>query len=94
MTPFQALHGYIASQVNLDNTALENSTARRWWQDRQGLNNLLKENLEIAQNRMKQNADKSRLERSFEVGESVYLKLQPYRQNSVALRRNLKLSSK
>ena len=43
---------------------------------------------------MKQNADKHRVERSFEVGDEVYLKLQPYRQSPIALRRNLKLSSK
>ncbi|XP_071917193.1 uncharacterized protein [Coffea arabica] len=47
-----------------------------------------------AQNLMKQYADRNRSERSFEVGDLVYLKLQPYRQTSIALRRNLKLSSK
>jgi len=31
-------------------------------------------------------------ERSFEVGHMVYLRLQPYKQSSVAARRNLKLS--
>lgn len=43
---------------------------------------------------MKLYADKTRIERSFEVGDKVYLKLQPYRQASVALRRNLKLATK
>lgn len=39
-------------------------------------------------------ADKHRSEREFLIGDLVFLKLQPYRQNSVALRRNLKLNSR
>ena len=41
---------------------------------------------------MKHHADKNRCERTFAVGESVYLKLQPYIQSSVAPRSNQKLS--
>ncbi|KAL0449687.1 UNVERIFIED_CONTAM: hypothetical protein Slati_1525100 [Sesamum latifolium] len=43
---------------------------------------------------MKVYADKNRTERSFVVGDYIYLKLQPYRQNSLQLRRNLKLAPK
>ncbi|XP_071939023.1 uncharacterized protein [Coffea arabica] len=43
---------------------------------------------------MKQKADRLRSDRSFAGGDLVYLKLQPYRQTNVALRRNLKLSAK
>ncbi|KAH6778471.1 GAG/POL/ENV polyprotein [Perilla frutescens var. frutescens] len=53
----------------------------------------LKANLQFAQNKMKTNADKNRTDKVFEVGDSVYLKLQPYRQNSISLKRNLKLAS-
>lgn len=41
---------------------------------------------------MKHQADKKRSERSFEVGDVVWLKLQPYVQSSVASRTNYKLS--
>lgn len=46
----------------------------------------LKYNLHRAQNRMKQLVDRKRSERSFGVGDWVYLKLQPYRQMSVVNR--------
>ncbi|GAA0148147.1 hypothetical protein LIER_07669 [Lithospermum erythrorhizon] len=47
-----------------------------------------------AQSRMKKYADLGRTERSFQQGDLVYLKLQPYRQNSISLRKNLKLAFK
>lgn len=47
-----------------------------------------------AQGRMKLYADQHRKERVFEVGDWVYLKLQPFRQNSLSLRKNLKLATK
>ncbi|XP_070043111.1 uncharacterized protein LOC142178039 [Nicotiana tabacum] len=43
---------------------------------------------------MKFYADRNRSDRVLEVGDFVYLKLQPYIQSSVAVRRNLKLSAK
>ncbi|XP_070028569.1 uncharacterized protein [Nicotiana sylvestris] len=42
----------------------------------------------------RQYADRRRSERIFEVGDKVFLKLQLYRQMSVAIRRNLKLVAK
>lgn len=43
---------------------------------------------------MKQYVDSKRSEREFVVGDMVFLKLQPYRQTSVAMRRNLKLAAR
>ena len=41
---------------------------------------LLKDNLTLVQNRMKQQVDQHRSERSFKVGDCVFLRLQPYKQ--------------
>ena len=53
---------------------------------------LLQQQLSRAQQRQKNHADKHRSEPSFEVGDSVFLKLQPYVQTSVATRAHHKLS--
>lgn len=60
--------------------------------DRNSMVCLLKENLLQAQSRMKKMADKLRSERSFEVGDWVYLRLQPFKQTSLALGVNRKLA--
>lgn len=55
---------------------------------------VLKFNLQRAQNRMKQLADRKRSDRQFEKGEWVYLKLQAYKQMSVSNMSNNKLTPK
>ncbi|XP_074298210.1 uncharacterized protein LOC141629035 [Silene latifolia] len=50
--------------------------------------------LSRAQNRMRQQANKQRSKREFQEGDFVYLKLQPYRQISIASRGNRKLSKR
>ncbi|XP_027099141.1 uncharacterized protein [Coffea arabica] len=97
MTTFQALYGYSPPQLAFDSVQTPVAAVETWmtWMEaKQQCIEVLKHNLEMAQNRMKQFADRQRSERHFEVGDWVYLKRQPYRQTSVAIRRNLKLSSK
>ena len=56
---------------------------------------LLKANLNLTQNRMKQQANQHRSERSFNVGDWVFLRLQPYKQMSLKItRRDNQLSPK
>ena len=44
---------------------------------------LLKDNLVMAQNRMTQQANQQRSEREFEVGDWVFMRLQPYKHMSL-----------
>ena len=60
--------------------------------DRDNIIREAKEHLKEAQARMKKIYDQHHQEREFKVGDWVYLRLQPYRQMSVAVRKHLKLS--
>jgi len=96
-SPFKALYGYEPNlgiiTVSGESTSLE-ATVGEILQDRQAHVDLLKQQLTIAQNRMKVQADKNRTNRSFLVGDKVLLKLQPYTQSSVANRPYPKLAYK
>lgn len=56
------------------------------------MQSLIRDHLLRAQARMKFQADKHRSERSFAVGDWVYLKLQPFVRQSVVTRANRKLA--
>lgn len=95
MLPFQALYGVPHSSVHTympGTTALHSINAAL--QDQGKLFRLLRANLHLTQNRMKQIYDKGRTESEFMVGDLVYLKLQPYRQQYVAMRQSNNLAPK
>lgn len=83
-TPFEVIYGQ-PPPTHLPYLPGESSSAvvDRSMQKREEIINMLKFHLLRAQNRMKQSADSRRSHREFKVGDHVYLKLQPYRQNTM-----------
>jgi hypothetical protein len=63
-----------------------------WLAGRAHMQELIRQHLLRAQDRMKRQADKGRSEHVFSVGDKVFLKLQPYVQSSLTRRANHKLS--
>jgi hypothetical protein len=94
-TPFEVLYGYPPRHFGITaDTHCQVPELEAWLQDRAAMHQIIKHNLERAQNRMKIQADKHRSDRSFVVGDWVYVKLEPYVQMIVARRSNHKLSYK
>ena len=84
MTPFRALYGYDASTfADWIFGDSRDPKAKEWIQEGQYILKILRENIQAAQNQQKIYADRNRVERIFEVGDFVYLHLQPYRQSSL-----------
>jgi ribosomal protein L21E len=94
-TPFEVLYGHPPRHFGIAN--LVDCTVpdlADWLQNRSLLTKLVQQQLLRAQQRMKAQADAKRSEREFQVGDMVYLKLQPHIQSSVASRSNQKLAFK
>ena len=79
-TPFMALYGYHPPSTT---SSLKEKSKVQVVEDhiehQQQVLQILKDNLTMAQNRMKQQEDKHHSERSFGVGDWVFLRLQPYK---------------
>jgi hypothetical protein len=94
-TPFEVLYGHKTRHFGISpDTTVVVPELDTWLQDRFEMTKLIQQQLHRAQNRMKQQADKHRQERVFNVGDWVYLKLQPYVQTTLARRSCQKLSYK
>ena len=84
MSPFRALYSYdpltFVEIVFGDNRA---PMVQDWIQKSQDILREIKDHLHRAQTKQKIQADKHKVEHTFEVGDLVYLRLQPYRQASI-----------
>jgi hypothetical protein len=95
LTPFQALYGYEPNHFGVSVLdSISSTELKTWMQDRHLMADLIKQHLHRAKLRMKKQADQSRSERQFKVGDRVFVKLQPYVQSSLSPRANQKLSFK
>lgn len=92
-TPFVVLYGHEPRQLGIEGIEhCKIDDVQQWLKDRQLMQQLVHQHLLRAQKHMKAQADKKRTDRSFQVGEFVYLKVQPYVQTSLAARSSNKLS--
>jgi hypothetical protein len=83
-SPFKALYGVDPTLGLVPTLRLaDHLDVASILKERQMFTELIKDQLAIAQNRMKVFADNNRTERSFQVGEQLLLKLQPNVQSSV-----------
>ncbi|KAK6162149.1 hypothetical protein DH2020_001990 [Rehmannia glutinosa] len=81
MSPFEALYGYKPTPLAIpQDYSVTVSGVEQTVRLQQVIQQQLKHFLTQARDRMKHMADKHRQERSFQVGDWVYLKLKPYRQ--------------
>jgi ribosomal protein L21E len=95
MTPFEAVYGRPPpALVPYQLHKATNDGVDNYLRSRDTIIRDLRLHLARAQNRMKVQADKKRREKEYTIGDRVYLKLQPYRQSSLAERRFHKLRHK
>jgi hypothetical protein len=95
MTPFMALYGYHPPSITSSLKEKSKVQAVENHIDNQQVLQILKDNLTMEHNCMKQQAYQHRSERSFEVGDWVFLRLQPYKQMSLKQdKKDKKLSPK
>jgi hypothetical protein len=94
-SPFEAMYGRLSKHFGI---ASQESVSRAgmadWLMERKVMTSLIRQHLGCATARMKTQADKGRSKRVFQVGDMVFLKLQPYVQLSLAPQANQKLAFK
>lgn len=94
-SPFLVLYGHEPRHFGIEiSQSCQNADVQNWLEQRELMQQLVRQHLIRAQNKMKVQADKHRYARSFNVGDSVYLKAQPYGQTSLASCSSNKLSFK
>lgn len=92
-TPFEVIYGHLPREFGIDQVeecSVPDLTT--WLHEREVMLQHLQQQLKHAQDRMKKHADKHRTDREFEVGDLVFLKLQPFIQTSIAQRPYQKLA--
>ena len=95
MTHFQALYSYEPpwwKEIIQGSTKVP--TVKDQLEDNQRIMQTLKDNLNMVQNCMKQQADQHRTEREFELVDWVFVRLQPYKQLSLKQQEKNKLAPK
>ena len=94
-SPFEILYGYTPRYFGISATDIVAPLEMQdWLQSRQAVTETARQHLLRAQQCMKHQADKKRTERVFAIGDSVFLKLQPYAQLSLYSIANQKLAFK
>lgn len=94
-TPFKLVYGRDPpSLMQYEDGTTQNFEVDEMLKERELVLASIKDNLIRAQAIMKSNADKHRRDLEFQVGEKVYLKLRPYRQQSVSRRLFQKLAAR
>lgn len=81
MTPFQALHGRVSPLLlSYNQGSTTNSIVDQSLKERDRILGVLKENLRVAQDKMKKKAYQKRREVELLVGDLVFLKIRPFKQ--------------
>jgi hypothetical protein len=95
MSPFKALYRYPTPSISCflkDNSKVQEIQSRM--ENTKETLTILKENLQMVKNMMKQEANQHRSERKFEEGYWVFLRLQPYNKSTLKKKKNHKLAPK
>lgn len=92
-TPYEVIYGTLPREFGVNQVdACTVPDLATWLKEREVMLDLLQQQLKQAQDRMKKQADKRRTDRKFEVGDSVFLRLQPFIQTSIVQRPFQKLA--